>query len=167
MTKTQTNTDKQACKNRIASHYKGRRKDFAVLFALMNGQTTKPNIKHFASDFGIELDNGATNDQYSEAANEAFCNYGLSIDYVAPGTFDRQKEGYLRYQLSWGGPSDEIRFFYTPGANEPYKIQYVLLDWFDGAKKNVTNDNVMLEIWYWLNDIGTPHFEYEKAMEDI
>ena len=37
--------------------------------------------------------------------------YGLAFDYVAPGTFDNQDEGYFRYQLSWGGPSDEFRIY--------------------------------------------------------
>ena len=42
--------------------------------------------------------------------------YGLSFDYVTPGTFKSQVGGYFRYQLSWGGPSDEIRFYATPNS---------------------------------------------------
>jgi len=29
----------------------------------------------------------------------------LSFDYVEPNTFNDQKEGYWRWQFSWGGPS--------------------------------------------------------------
>src|SRR4030042_934462 len=63
-----------------------------------------------------------------------FNEYGLSFDYVAPNTFEDQRRGYFRYQLSWGGPSDEFRF-YCDETLEPYRIEYWFLDWFDGAKK--------------------------------
>jgi hypothetical protein len=64
-----------------------------------------------------------------------FYNYGLSFDYVEPDTFDEQECGYYRYQLSWGGPSDEIRFF-------PHgKIQYWYMDWFDGAYRDITRES--------------------------
>ncbi len=59
--------------------------------------------------------------------------YGLCLDYVAPGTFNNQKRGYLRYQLSWGGPSDEFRFYLDESLNTT-RIEYWFLDWFDGAK---------------------------------
>ena len=62
--------------------------------------------------------------------------YGLSFDYVAPQTFKDQNQGYFRYQLSWGGPSDEFRI-YAEKINDysfsVYKIEYWFLDWFDGA----------------------------------
>jgi len=54
--------------------------------------------------------------------------YGLSIDYVEPNTFKDQKKGYWRYQLSWGGPSEEFRVY----RGEPVEFWY--LDWYDGAK---------------------------------
>ena len=60
--------------------------------------------------------------------------YGLAFDYVPAHTFTDQKSGYLRYQFSWGGPSDELRI-YRSG-----KIEYWFMDWYDGAKKIVTND---------------------------
>ena len=65
-----------------------------------------------------------------------FCQYinelGLSFDYVEPNTFNDQKEGFWRWQLSWGGPSDEFRIFVNED-NKIYKIEYWYLDWFDGA----------------------------------
>ena len=33
----------------------------------------------------------------------------LCFDYVKPHSFKDQVEGYWRMQLSWGGPSDELR----------------------------------------------------------
>jgi hypothetical protein len=62
--------------------------------------------------------------------------YGLCFDYVAPETFEGQKEPYWRYQLSWGGPSSEFRIYgNTTGEYSAsiYRIEYWFLDWFDGA----------------------------------
>lgn len=59
-------------------------------------------------------------------------DYALSFDYVPKGTYTDQRKGYFRYQISWGGPSTEYRFF-IDGELKPYKIEYWYLDWFDGA----------------------------------
>lgn len=77
--------------------------------------------------------------------------YGLGFDRVSAYTFDDQPEAYYRYQLSWGGPSDEVRFFRD-------RIEYWYLDWFDGAKVDVTH-----EPWAaWLLDV----FECEPCWMD-
>ena len=57
----------------------------------------------------------------------SFNDYGLCFDYVAPDTFDGQKEGYFRYQISWGGPSDEFRFYANPDFS-CHRIEYWFLD---------------------------------------
>ena len=43
----------------------------------------------------------------------AFNEYALGYDYVELGTWPDQgeDEDYFRYQMSWGGPSDELRFY--------------------------------------------------------
>ena len=64
-----------------------------------------------------------------EETQEEFYNYGLSIDMVSMGTFKDQNEPYLRYQISYGGPSEELRF-YQNGT-----VEFWFLDWFDGAHK--------------------------------
>lgn len=75
--------------------------------------------------------------------------YALCFDYVEAFTFDDQPDAYLRYQISWGGPSDEFRFYVRDDAS-CYRIEYWFLDWFDGAYRDVTNDFVVLRLWYWL-----------------
>jgi len=77
-----------------------------------------------------------------------FNEYGLSFDYVAPETFTDQDEGYFRYQLSYGGPSTEFRFW-VDGDLEVYKVQYWFLDWFDGAFSYLDKKDydLMLEIF--------------------
>jgi len=57
---------------------------------------------------------------------------GLCFDYVEPNTFTDQREGYWRWQLSWGGPSDEFQIFINPDKSV-HRIEYWYKDWFDGA----------------------------------
>ena len=55
-----------------------------------------------------------------ESEREEFYDYGLSFDYVSPNTFKEQEQGYFRYQLSWGGPSDEFRIYTNPDFTPHY-----------------------------------------------
>ena len=83
-------------------------------------------------------------DRINEDGNrEEFNSYGLCFDYVPRGTFEGQRRGYYRYQLSWGGPGDEFRF-YCDETRTPVKIEYWFLDWFDGASKRLTGINEAL-----------------------
>ena len=65
----------------------------------------------------------------------SLCDYGLCIDKVEAGTFEGQREDYIRYQISWGGPADEFRV-YKNG-----EVEYWFLDWFDGACVQVCGDD--------------------------
>jgi hypothetical protein len=89
---------------------------------------------------------------------------GLCFDCVAPGTFADQKEAYFRYQLSWGGPSDEFRFFANPDLS-CHRIEYWFLDWFDGALRAVSGEAevLLLEIWQWFLDAGSAHAALNHA----
>ena len=81
--------------------------------------------------------------------------YSLSLEYHEP---DGYKSGYFGLLLSWGGPSDEIRF-YEGGA-----IEYVFLDWFVGVGFDVTNED-----WaQWIKSHYEDFFEdiKEKALEE-
>jgi len=97
--------------------------------------------------------------------------YGLAFDYVAPGTFDNQDEGYFRYQLSWGGPSDEFRIYADKRGQyswSVYKLEYWFMDWFDGAKRHLrgTDRELVEEIFQsFFVDSGSAEAEYEKAID--
>jgi len=93
-------------------------------------------------------------------------DYGLSIDYVPHDEEYNMEAGYLRYQLSWGGPSDEFRF-YIDADLDCYKIEYAFLDWFDGATRRLYNENMnfMLEIYEWFREMGTVKSEIDKAKQ--
>ena len=81
--------------------------------------------------------------------------YALCFDFVEPNTFDDQPYGYWRYQISWGGPSEEIRFnteFDEDSTDRFTKdvitnVEYAYLDWFDGATITLENDDKDLAMW--------------------
>lgn len=97
--------------------------------------------------------------------NGEFYYYGLAVDYVAAGTFEKQREGYLRYQLSYGGPSEEIRFYFSPGATEAYRITFVYLDWGVGVGFNVTDTEWAKWLFDTFVEVGTLQNEVDKATE--
>ncbi len=97
-----------------------------------------------------------------EDEDASLAEYGLAFDYVPHGTFEDQWAGYFRYQLSYGGPSEEFRFYCDPDY-KPFKIEFWLLDWFDGAHKNITDDTVARQVWEWFAEIDAPRHAVEHA----
>ena len=92
-------------------------------------------------------------------------DYGLSFDYVAANTFQKQRKGYFSYLLNWGGPSNEIRF-YCDLELKPYKIEYWYMDWFDGACKILYGKNYQLlaEIFQeFFVESGTAEIKYNES----
>jgi len=74
-------------------------------------------------------------DEWDQIDCKSIYNYGLSFDYVEPNTFDEQPLGYWRYQLSYGGPSDEFRYV------DDGSIEYWYMDWFDGAHRSLMDSD--------------------------
>lgn len=79
-------------------------------------------------------------------------DYGLSLDYVEPGTWNDQKEGFVRYQFSWGGPSDEVRFYRD-------RTTYNFMDWFDGASRDISTLDWAIWLANWLKETSYDLFE--------
>lgn len=133
-----------SCEERIDEHLASTLKDLRRVWNAHNGEE----------------------DPEGEYNEDSIYEYGLSFDYVAPGTFADQDEGYWRYQLSWGGPSDEFRFYSSYHSSKPYRIEYRFLDWWDGAHRvlNGPDRDLLDEIWWWFEDIGAVKSEYEKAV---
>jgi hypothetical protein len=63
---------------------------------------------------------------------------GLSFDFRAADASEGRSCGYWRWQLSTGGPGDEFRIF-TDVQKNIDRIEYVYLDWFDGATHKIEN----------------------------
>lgn len=87
--------------------------------------------------------------------------FGLGWDYVLSNTFDNQEQGYYRWQLSWGGPSDEFRIF-TDHEKNIQSVEYWFLDWFDGASIKV-NDREVLDMINWQLEADLTPIEHEEA----
>ena len=135
----------KSCKERIREELKGRIDDLQKLFrAYQEGEEEK-----YSDELGT------------------FLEYGLCFDYVPPYTFQDRDEGYFRYQLSWGGPSDEFRFYPFSLEDTHPRIEYWFLDWFDGAKVTLQGKayNLLRDIWEFFQEIGSVQAEYEKACD--
>ncbi len=98
-------------------------------------------------------------DDLREWAYERFCEYGLSFDYIEG---DHGEPGHFCYLISTGGPGTEIRFYTDPGFNL-YRAEFWYLPWFDGACKNVTNDDTVQALWEQFQECSAEHV-YQQAV---
>lgn len=165
------------CQERVDAEFHSRYDDLEKLWAGYcneecpdcNGTGYFQTPGHFSIDCELCKGTGKLSEDVPDLGN--IYEYGLSFDYVAPHTFHDQERGYFRYQLSWGGPSDEFRI-YAEGREYSWHvdtIEYWFLDWFDGAKRVLTGahfrfiaelfDNLFVET-------GTAEHEYNEAMQD-
>ena len=90
----------------------------------------------------------------------AFNEYGLCFDYVELGTFNDQENDYFRYQFSYGGPSDELRFY------EDGTIVYVYLNWFCGVGFDVSDDEVCQWVKDWFDSCDMMNFAEKREEYD-
>lgn len=104
-----------------------------------------------------------------DITEDSFHEYGLAFDYVAPGTFEDQEEGYWRYQISWGGPSEEIRFYASPTGRgwHMHRAEFWFLDWFDGSHIILTGEHreTAREVFEWFDEIDAVQCEIDKSGE--
>ena len=148
-------SEQKTCKQRVRGELRSRISDLEKLW------------KAYKEDPDKEVEDLGTFDEY-----------GLGFDYVAPDAFGDGKaktrkqrrehdfRGYFRYQLSYGGPSDEFRFYCDENLN-PVEIEYWFLDWFDGAHIDLTGENYKLleEIFLDLKETGTVQHKLDASRE--
>ena len=174
----------KTCEDRVKQYLDGRMEDLRLLWSSYCGEECPhcegrgqiPSVqKHFhTEDKDCERCNGTGNLDPDEGIPDLgnMYEYGLGFDYVAPGTFTDQQEGYFRYQLSWGGPSDEFRIYADKSGRyawSVYRIEYWFLDWFDGARRVLGGEDRKLieEIFSsFFVDSGSADNVYEEALED-
>ncbi len=137
----QTMSREETCEARIDRELAGRVRDLGLLWDFQCAGKDDPEL-------------GSLSD------------YGLCFDFVPVGTFDDQAEAYFRYQISWGGPSDEFRFFVNPDLT-CHRVEYWFLDWFDGASRVCTGDagTLMHTIWDWFRESGLPRQAMKEAQD--
>jgi len=109
------------CKDKVKEAFESRMEDVRILWKAEDNET---------EDLG-KLD-----------------EYGLCFDYVDAGTFENQKRGYKRWQLSWGGPSEEFRIY------EDGSMEFWYMDWFDGACVDVEGSDydIINQLWGIYNE---------------
>jgi len=133
----------RTCKERVGEHYSRRMEVIQRLWALWQ-----------------------KDDETHDEEDGNFNEYGLSWDYIPAGTFEKQRRGYFRWQLSWGGPSDEFRFFVDEQL-KVCRIEYWFMDWFDGARRVLRRGrdfDLLCEIWADLLEWGSPQ-QWMKATQ--
>jgi hypothetical protein len=93
--------------------------------------------------------------EFEDRLKEIHTVEALGFDYVEPGTFTDQLEGYWRWQLSWGGPGDEFRIYINPDKSV-HRIEYWYLDWYDGAKVELDAQQHS-DAWSHMEDMVAAH----------
>ena len=104
-------------------------------------------------------------DDYCTGESEEFNDYGLCFDYmVADGASER---GYFRWQLPWGGSSDEFRFYVDYSKHVSF-IEYWFLDWYDGASIALCREDydLLSEIYDNFEEIGAVDNAYKEATDE-
>jgi len=132
----------QTCSERVGPAWESTKEDLEALWA---AYMDPDNENDEAEDLG------------------SIFEYGLSFDWVPAGTFKGQEEGFFRYQFSWGGPSDEIRFYCGPDFRL-HRAEYWFMDWFDGASQNVTGEEIIQALWDWFEGMDLRHYLEEAEV---
>lgn len=105
------------------------------------------------------------NEVYENGSEELgigpFHEYGLFFDYVAPGSFRDQREGYWRHQFSEDGLSDQVRFY---GRDQALLLRAEY--WFDGAHIDVTHEAAVCWVFDLFAELGSLENSYAEAMKD-
>lgn len=146
------------------NHLVARVRDLEMLFQFANYEKEEL-IDYLVIDYSFcrdELTAKSTLDIWGEI-ELLQSEYGLAFDYVKAGTFEDQNTGYFRYQLSYGGPAEEIRFYVDPEHNL-MKAEFWLLDWFTGSYIDCTNQETIKAVWQLFKDVETSKHAYEKSM---
>lgn len=143
-----------------------RLRDLEMLFAYTQ-QSVSTLIDYLVTDYGFEradLKNRPAIEIWGELESLQ-SEYGVGFDYVAAGTFERQRVGYFRYQLSYGGPAEEFRFFVDPEHNL-IRAEFWLLDWFTGSCIDCTSQQTVKSIWEHFKDTESSRYAFRRAMTE-
>lgn len=192
-----TQEKEKTCAELVKTRWQERRADLDAVYGY---DTLRPAVFQYLEENGIEdtekpikvirdaYGNGSTGNgipQYNELTAEEKAaadsidsiivdcrrDYGLSVDVVPAGTFDDIDQSFVRYQFSWGGPSDELRLFFDNYSGESVltHAEYRYMDWGDGASVDVSNDELINIIWDDFSDIMHNEIEesYEIAAENM
>ena len=131
----------KTCAEQVQERYQSREDDFVKAHEFYDRYQDATEGEKIALETFHDLDDVCGYEDFFDYVN----NYGLCFDYVERGTFENQERGYFRYQLSWGGPSDEFRI-YVDYDKQITHIDYWFLDWWDGASIRVDENSLSYQV---------------------
>ena len=143
-------TQQRSCADKVQENFNDREKDFVQAKEFYNKYEDATEGEKIA----LEVFNEDAHLDGYEDFYDYINNYGLCFDYVEKGTFTDQERGYFRYQLSWGGPSDEFRI-YVDYDKQITHIDYWFLDWGDGASVRIPEDSIAYEVCEQFTELST------------
>ena len=143
-------TQQRSCADKVQENFNDREKDFVQAKEFYNKYEDATEGEKIA----LEVFNEDAHLDGYEDFYDYINNYGLAFDYVEKGTFTDQERGYFRYQLSWGGPSDEFRI-YVDYDKQITHIDYWFLDWGDGAAVRIPEDSIAYEVCEQFTELST------------
>jgi hypothetical protein len=132
----------------VALQYLSNRKESFDFF--MKGVYQREDLDHVDEEEREDLESAFD-------MHGSFFDFGLFFDFVDA---DENSDGYYRYQLGWGGPSDEIRF-YKDGT-----VEYVYFDWFCGVGFDVSCEDWAEWLFQHFSEICMIDFD-SKAYEEL
>ena len=106
-----------------------------------NKDDFRERIEYMDLDFG-EMRNAYK--MFIDIGTVSLCEYGLCFGFVDA---DEESDGYYRFQISWGGPSEEVRFYHNGS------IEFVYLDWYVGVGFNVNFHPTFGRLLEWFQDL--------------
>jgi len=116
------------CSELVKEKYQDRLKQFETAKTFLDiDKSARDDFEQFLA---VEFSDLVGYDDFFDYVNQS----GLCFDRVEAGTFKDQRAGYWRWQLSWGGPSEEFRLF------DNGDLEYWYMDWFDGACVKVQDE---------------------------
>ena len=138
--------------------WESRRRDIDLLRRGMSDDLTISEKRELYEDYDYSSAKKATDAEIDEIIDDEWCyerfaEYGLALDVVEPCTFKNQPDRYMRYQFSWGGPAEEIRFYFDCGATYPNYIEFWFLDWGVGNGIDISDDSVAQWLWDYFSEI--------------
>ena len=143
-------TQQRSCADKVQENFNDREKDFVQAKEFYNKYEDATEGEKIA----LEVFNEDAHLDGYEDFYDYINNYGLAFDYVEKGTFTDQERGYFRFQLSWGGPSDEFRI-YVDYDKQITHIDYWFLDWGDGASVRIPEDSIAYEVCEQFTELST------------
>ena len=98
-------TKDKKCADLVHQKYQDRLKEFETAKTFLDiDKDARDQFEQFLAE---EFSDLVGYEDFFDYVNQS----GLSFDFVEANTFEDQKCGYWRFQMSWGGPSDEFRIY--------------------------------------------------------